>query len=252
MMVRGALLVLPALSLAACQVVTPPPAAITVAPASAVIAAPTAFEKPVAVTRTTIERLTFRLDPDQSSGHIRTTIDPHGLGPRTAECLCPLRGTVTGELTSRPDGSRSLALDRIELVTTSDGLLEYDWSPLIGKIQTTIPAGELKISRNTIPGPLAIDSSGEFQKSGYKFTVDGIAKVAARGLLLKRRVGLQEADLSIDQTDAVHLVGSLLRRDGAWVLHVPAAILRDRIDVDEDGSTLELNFTARITAVAAP
>lgn len=249
-MIRGVLLGLLATSLSSCHLFRDPEAAAaTSMPTVAQDAPEPAGDSPPPVRRTTVERLTFYLDTTSSSGHIQTTLDPHGLGPRTAHCRCPLEGTLSGELTSRPDGSRSLHLDHIELATTRDGHLSYDWSPLIGRIQSVIPSGSLKISRKTIPGPFQLDSRGQFQRAGARFTVDGIANVVASGLLLKKQVGEQETDLSIDQTDAIHLVGSLIRRDGSWVLHVPAAILRDQFTLDDNGSTLDLNFTASILAV---
>lgn len=244
---RGLVLILAFLPLPACHVIKPPPAATTVA------SSPVSAPRPpvsVAVRKTTVERLSFRVDPSRSSGRIETTLDPYRLGPRSSQCECPLRGNVSAQLTSRPDGTRSLRLDRIKLVTTGDGRLSYDWSPLIGSVTSVIPSGRLAISRNTIPSPLRVDPHGRFEQPGCRFSVKGVTNVTARGLILKRKVGTQLADLSLDQTDAVKLAGSLIRRDGSWVLHVPAAVLTDRFELDDDGSTLDFSFTASITAVA--
>ncbi|NIP98135.1 MAG: hypothetical protein GWO24_33820, partial [Akkermansiaceae bacterium] len=83
----------------------------------------------------------------------------------------------------------------------------YNWSPLIGSIDSTIPSGSLTISRHTVPGPFHLDSAGNFEQAGNRFTVGGIARVKGRGLVLRKKVGEQEADLSIAQTTAVRLAG---------------------------------------------
>lgn len=228
-------------SVSACHFTPPPPA--PVEPASVDL------EK-VAVKKTTTKRLTFTLDAEKSNGLIATVLDPHGLGPRSSDYTCSLRGTVTGRLTSRTDGSRSLSIDFVKLATSEDGHFFYNWTPVIGSIKSIIPSGRLIISRHTIPRLITVDATGRFQQGGCKFTVDGITDVVARGLILKKKVGNRQADLSIDETSAINLVGSLIRRDGSWILHIPAAILKDRFDIDDNGSTLDLNFTANITAVA--
>ena len=52
------------------------------------------------------------------------------------------------------------------------------------------------------------------------------------------------------KTEPVHLTGTLVQRGGAWILHVPSAVMADRFGLDDDGSTLDPHFTANITAVA--
>ena len=58
------------------------------------------------------------------------------------------------------------------------------------------------------------------------------------------------SDLTIKRTEPVLLAGRLFRRDGAWILRLPAAVMKDRFELDDDGTTLDLHFTAGITAVA--
>ena len=82
--------------------------------------APFLQEEPlVAVKQTTVDQLTFKIDPARSRSQISTTLDPDGLGARTSKCTCQLKGEVQAQLTTRPDGTRFLNIGRISLVTTS-------------------------------------------------------------------------------------------------------------------------------------
>jgi hypothetical protein len=41
-----------------------------------------------------------------------------------------------------------------------------------------------------------------------------------------------------------------VRRAGKWILEIPATVLKERFELDPKGSTLDLVFTGKITAVA--
>ena len=58
-----------------------------------------------------------------------------------------------------------------------------------------------------------------------------------------------EEDLTIDQTDPVALAGSLTRREGQWILNIPSTVMKNRFEVDEEGTIMDLIFTGRISAV---
>ena len=202
----------------------------------------------VAVKRTTVEQLTFRIDRRLSSSHIATSLDPDGLGARHTRCTCPLEGEVTARLVHRPDGTRTFTIDRVALATTDTARLAYNWTPLIGKISTTIPGGELRITDHEIPGGTALAPDGRFRQDGVHFSVRCQAEIAATGLVLSRQVPDQRADLDITKTTPVSISGTVWREDGRWFLRVPSAVMRDGFDLE--GNELELTFTADITAVA--
>jgi hypothetical protein len=247
-MLRGILILLSAQILGGCHFFKPAPVSVPVIASGPTSAALVTRSFPVK--KTTVERLVFKVDSASSTGHLKTTLDPIHLGARHSDCKCLLRGTLRGKLTTKPDGSRTLLLDKIHLVTTTDAVLHFDWTPLIGSIRAVIPAGSLTISDHSRPGALSLDPNGRFARSGYKFRVGGTAIITGRGLLLKKKIGQAEKDLTIKQTDPIRLAGSLLRRDGSWILHLPAAVLQDRYELDDQGSYLELKYTAKLTAIA--
>lgn len=243
-MLRGILILLSSQFLGGCHFLKPPPD-IASGPTSAAL-----VTRSFPVKKTTVERLMFKVDSASSSSHIKTTLDPNHLGARHSDCKYPLRGTLRGKLTTKPDGSRTLLLDSLHLANTADAVLRYDWTPLIGSIKVVIPAESVTISDHTHPGALSLNPNGRFARSGYKFRVGGTAIVTGRGLLLKKKVGQAEKDLTIKQTDPIRLAGSLLRRNGSWILHLPAAVLQDRHELDDQGSYLELKTTVTLTAIA--
>lgn len=242
-----------ALSLSSCQLFVSQPVSPPVevrapdpSPGTDLGRPPAPAEKP----RPKSRALHFIIDSAKSTGRIATTLDPHGLGPRESACTCPLKGTITATLSSNAKGHQILTLHSVDLATSADGHLLYNWTPLIGSIRSRIPTGILTIRDHTIPGPLRIDPRGAFSHPGYHFKVGGTCQVQGRGLLLRKQVGNTEEDLTIKKTEPVLLTGSLVQRESAWIFHVPAAILKDRFNIDDEGSTMDLHFTGNITAVA--
>lgn len=255
MMLRQGLFLLPLLALAACQSPVPPdlvePRPIAVAPTA------TPPERPTSLPGATAPlpqhpkiQLKFTVQPSRSTGRIRTTLDPDGstLGPRSSECHSPLRGSISAQLTTGADGSQSLQVKQIDLQTTSEGTFVYKWSPLIGHINTTLPAGILRISDHHIPGAYVLDDDGSFQSQGNKFTVDCLGHIEGHGLILGKAVGKYESRLDIPVTELVTVSGSLTRLDEEFTLHIPSAILQDSYTID--GASLNLVFTGDITATA--
>lgn len=239
----------PALSLVGCHVFAakqPPP----VTTGNTGPSPPSLAVGPPPAGKIAVEHLQFEVDASRSTGLIATTLDPLHLGARHSKCRCPLRGTIDAKLTTSADGTKSLALESIDLATNANGHLKYDWTPLIGSIKGLIPTGILTIKDHTIPGPLVIDQRGTFRRAGYRFKVGGTCKVQGHGLLLKKRVGQSEEDLTIAKTEPVVLNGTLIRRAGEWILRIPSALMKDRFEIDDEGSTLDLAFTGNITAVA--
>jgi hypothetical protein len=239
----------PAFALVGCHAFRPkpPPAPNTTGPFAL---GPLAAPHQVTLRRNTVERLEFHLDSSRSSGLIATTLDPLHLGARHSRSRCPLQGTITAKLTTSPDGTRSLALDSINLATSTNTHLKYDWTHLIGSIRGIIPSGILTIKHHTFSGPLKIDSRGAFRRPGYRFKVGGVCRIQGHGLLLKKLVGQSEESLTIAKTKPVVLDGTLVRRAGKWILEIPATVLKERFELDPKGSTLDLVFTGKITAVA--
>jgi len=251
-MLRQGILLLPLLALAACQSPDPGPADF-VEPrpiAATPVAAPAPAPNPLPLPKAAKINLKFTVQPSRSTGSIHTTLDPDGpaLGPRASECRTPLRGSIRARLTTGPAGSRSLHLEDVELQATSEGRLLYKWSPLIGTISTTLPAGVLRITDHHIPGACPLTMNGNFQVPGNRFTVGCAGDIEGRGLILGQAVGKFRAPLDIPVTDLVTVSGSLTRQDDEFVLRIPSAVLRDRFDLD--GAALDLVFTGDITATA--
>jgi hypothetical protein len=252
-MLRHGIFLLPILALAACHspgptdFVSPRPIAST--PGS-VPADASPAPAPVSLPKNAKIHLKFAIQPTLSTGNIRTVLDPEGpaLGPRSSECRTPLRGSISAKLTTDSVGTRSLRFEEIDLQTTSEGRLLYNWSPLIGTISTTLPPGVLRISDHHIPGACPLAPDGSFHRPGHQFTVDCAGEIEGRGLILGKAVGKFRSPLDIPVTDLVTVSGSLTRQDNEFVLHIPAAVLRDRFDLD--GAALDLVFTGDITATA--
>lgn len=239
----------PVISLVGCHAFRPKPPPAPTTTGSFAPNHPAAQDR-VALKRSTVERLEFHLDSSESSGLIATTLDPLHLGARHSRSRCPLQGTITAKLTTSPDGTRSLALHSIDLATSTKAHLKYDWTPLIGSIRGIIPSGILTIKHHTFSGPLIIDSRGAFRRHGFRFKIGGICRIQGHGLLLKKLVGQSEESLTIAKTKPVVLDGTLVRRAGKWILKIPSAVLNERFELDSKGSTLDLVFTGKITAVA--
>lgn len=195
------------------------------------------------------ERLHFQVDSSSSTALIAITLDPLRLAARRSASSCPLKGTVTGMLRVSHTGARSFTIEKVDLVTTGDIQLEFDWSPLIGTVKILIPAGILTIRNRTIPHALPLRRDGGFSHPKCRFQVGGSCQVEGTGLVLRKKVGKMEEDLTIDQTDPVALAGSLTRREGQWILNIPSTVMKNRFEVDEEGTIMDLIFTGRIFAV---
>ena len=195
------------------------------------------------------ERLHLQVDSSASTALLAITLDPLRLAPRRSASRCPLKGTVTGTLKTSSTGTRSFTIEKIDLVTAGDSRLEFDWSPLIGTVKILIPSGILTIRDHTSPPEIPLQRNGRFSHPACLFRVGGSCQVEGTGLILKKKVGKMEGDLTIDQTDPVALTGSLSRQDGRWILSMPSTVMKDRFEVDEDGTVLDLIFTGRISAV---
>ena len=126
--------------------------------------------------------------------------------------------------------------------------MKFDWSPLIGAIRILIPNGILTIRSQSPPPLISLREGGHFSYPGYRFQVGGSCQVKATGLVLKKKVGQTEADLTIEQTKPVVLAGSLAREEGKWLLEMPSTVMTDSFEIDEEGTTLNLIFSGRISA----
>lgn len=196
------------------------------------------------------EHLKFEVDPTTSTGSIDLAIDHDSLAPRRSVCECPLKGSITATLRTSGSGKRSLTLEKIELVTAGRGELEFVWSPLIGTIRMVIPGGLLTITDNSPDPVINLSANGHFSHPGYKFQVGGTGQVETTGLVLRRKIGNTETDLTIEETEQVTLAGTLTRKEGRWHLDLPGTILKDQFEVDEEGTTLDLIFTSNIASYA--
>ena len=208
---------------------------------------PTRYAASQSVPRT--ERLHLQVDSSASTALIAITLDPLRLAARRSASSCPLKGTVTGTLRISHTGTRSFMIKKIDLVTAVDSQLEFDWSPLIGTVKILIPAGILTIRDHTIPHAIPLRRDGGFSHPECRFQVGGSCQVEGTGLVLRKKVGKMEEDLTIDQTDPVALAGSLTRREGQWILNIPSTVMKDRFEVDEEGTIMDLIFTGSISAV---
>jgi len=239
------------LALPGCQLFETPQATVPGNPADQPPATqsghPTRFAATRSVPKT--ERLRLKVDSSASTALIAITLDPLRLAPRRSAASCPLKGTVTGTLKTSNTGTRSFTIEKIDLVTAGDAQLEFDWSPLIGTVKILIPAGILTIRDHTIPPAMPLQWNGRFSHPACRFRVGGSCQVEGTGLVLKKKVGKMEKDLTLDQTEPVALAGSLTRRDRKWILSMPSTAMKDRFQVDEDGTILDLIFTGRISAV---
>ncbi|MBP36210.1 MAG: hypothetical protein CMP31_11400 [Roseibacillus sp.] len=195
------------------------------------------------------ERLHFRVDSSASTALISLTLDPMALASRRSTCSCPLKGTVTGTLNTSGLGTRTFTIEKIDLATAGDGRLEFDWTPLIGAIRILIPAGILTIRDHTMPRAMPLQQDGRFSHSKCRFRVGGTCQVQGSGLVLRKKVGQTEKDLTVARTEPVVLAGSLTHRENRWILDIPSAVMKDRFEVDEEGTILDLIFTGSITAV---
>ncbi len=195
------------------------------------------------------ERLHLQVDSSASTALLAITLDPLRLAPRRSASSCPLKGTVTGTLKTSSTGTRSFTIEKIDLVTAGDSRLEFDWSPLIGTVKILIPSGILTIRDHTSPPAIPLQWNGRFSHPEGRFQVGGSCQVEGTGLILKKKVGKMEKDLTIDQTEPVALTGSISHRKGRWILSMPSTVMKDRFEVDEDGTILDLIFTGRISAV---
>ena len=195
------------------------------------------------------ERLHLLVDSSASTALIGITLDPMALAPRRSVCSCPLKGTVTGILKTSGLGTRTFTIEKIDLATAGDGRLEFDWTPLIGAIRALIPAGILTIRDHTMPHAMPLQQDGRFSHPKCRFRVGGTCQVQGRGLVLKKKVGQKEEDLTIARTEPVVLAGSLTHRENRWILVIPSTIMKDRFEIDEEGTILDLIFTGSITAV---
>ena len=195
------------------------------------------------------ELLQLEVDSSSSTASFSITLDPRRLAARRSTSVCPLKGTVTGTLETSLTGSHSFTIENIDLVTAGNSQLEFDWSPLIGTVRILIPAGILTIRDHTIPGAIPLHRDGQFSHPACRFRVGGSCQVEGTGLVLKKKVGKMEGDLTIEETESVTLAGSLTRRDDTWILDMPSTVMKDRFEVDEEGTIMELTFTGRIVAV---
>ncbi|MEC9055000.1 MAG: hypothetical protein VX633_06820 [Verrucomicrobiota bacterium] len=193
-------------------------------------------------------RLELHVDASASNATIDLTLDPLPLAPRRSSFRCPLEGTITGTLRTSHSGSRSFRIDKIELATGAEGRMKFDWSPLIGAIRILIPSGILTIRSQSPPPLISLREGGHFSYPGYRFQVGGSCQVKATGLVLKKKVGQTEADLTIEQTKPVVLAGSLTRHEGKWLLEMPSTVMTDSFEIDEEGTLLNLIFSGRISA----
>ncbi len=193
-------------------------------------------------------RLELHVDASVSNATIDLTLDPLSLAARHSSFRCPLKGVIIGTLRTSRSGSRSFRIDRIELATGAEGRMKFDWSPLIGAIGILIPDGILTIRSKSPPSLISLQEGGNFSFPGYRFQVGGTCQVKATGLVLKKKVGQTEADLTIEQTKPVVLAGSLTRREGKWLLEMPSTVMADSFEIDEEGTTLNLIFSGRISA----
>ena len=195
------------------------------------------------------ERLQMRIDSESSSALITIVLSPGPLTPRRSTATCALKGSVTGTVTTRSDGVRTFTIEQIDLANANDGRLRFSWSPLIGSIRTLIPAGILTIRDHTVPSSIPLQQDGRFSQTACHFRVGGTCEVQGSGILLAKKVGKTVEDLTIRKTEPVTLSGSLIHQDAKWILHIPAAIMKDRFEIDDDGTSLDLLFTGNITAV---
>ncbi|MBL49766.1 MAG: hypothetical protein CMP28_12555 [Roseibacillus sp.] len=196
------------------------------------------------------QRLHMRVDSGISTGLIAIILDPGPLPPRRSTATCALNGSVTVTVTTGNDGTTTFKIESISLANANDGRLRFSWSPLIGSIRTLIPAGILTIRDHTVPASIPLRQDGRFSQPNCHFSVGGTCQVQGSGIILAKKVGRTVEDLTINKTEPVILAGSLSRRDGKWILHIPAATMKDRFNIDDDGTTLDLQFTGNITAVA--
>ena len=197
-----------------------------------------------------VQHLHMLIDSGSSTGLIALVLDPGPLNPRRAATTCALKGHIAATVTTFGNGKRSFTIERISLASASDGRLRFSWSPLVGSIRTLIPAGILTIKDHTLPPAIPVRRDGSFSQPDCHFRVGGTCQVRGSGIILAGKVGKTVEDLTIGKTEPVTLTGSLVRRKGRWILHIPAAIMTDRFEIDDDGTSLDLNFTGNITAIA--
>ena len=195
-----------------------------------------------------VTRLEFEIDSSRSTGTIDLSLDHDSLAPRRSVCECPLKGTITATLKTLESGARTLIFDKVELVTAGKGNLEFAWSPIIGTVRMLIPEGLLKISNKSQDLVIQLGEDGEFSHPGYRFTVEGTGQVEATGLVLRKKIGDTETDLTIDETEPAILQGSLRREENRWHLDLPATVMKDSFEIDEEGTTLDLIFTGKIAS----
>ena len=234
--------------LPSCHLFVKPPAKPVVNPSAS--ASQTAVS-PSKVTRRFIPSVThleFQIDSSRSTGTIDLALDHDSLAPRRSVCECPLKGTITATLKTLESGARTLTLEKVELVTAGEGNLEFAWSPIIGTVKMLIPEGQLKITTESQDLVIQLGEDGEFSRPGYRFTVDGTGKVEATGLVLRKKIGNTETDLTIDETEPAILEGMLRKEENRWHLDLPATVMKDSFEIDEEGTTLNLFFTGRIAS----
>lgn len=193
-----------------------------------------------------IKRLEFQIDSSTSTGTIDLALDHDSLAPRRSVCESPLKGAIVAMLQTSASGVRTLTLEKFELVTAGEGELEFAWSPIIGTVKMLIPEGQLKISNKSPGSVIQLSEGGRFSHPGYHFQVDGTGQVEATGLVLRKKIGDTETDLTIEETEPVTLAGTLRWKDRSWHLELPATIMKDSFEIDEEGTTLNLIFTGNI------
>ncbi len=193
-----------------------------------------------------VQHLEFQIDSSISTGTIDLALDHDSLAPRRSVCECPLKGTIVAKLQTSASGVQTLTLEKIELVTAGEGKLEFVWSPIIGTVRMLIPEGQLKISSKSSDSVIQLSEGGRFSHPGYHFQVDGTGQVEATGLVLRKKIGDTETDLTIEETEAVTLAGTLRRKDSSWHLELPGTVMKDSFEIDEEGTTLDLIFTGNI------
>ena len=195
-----------------------------------------------------VSRLEFQIDSSVSTGTIDLALDHDSLAPRRSVCECPLKGSITATLQTSESGVRTLTLEKVELVTAGEGKLEFAWSPIIGTVRMLIPEGLLKISNKSPDPVMQLGEGGEFSHPGYTFQVNGTGQVETTGLVLRKKIGDTETDLTIEETEPVTLSGTLRREENRWHLDLPGTVMKDSFEIDEEGTALNLIFTGNIAS----
>ena len=192
----------------------------------------------------------FHVDPKRSTATLDLGLDPRGglLGTRPSRDTAPLRGKILVSVITAPNGTRSIRLQDIQLTNTAALAMPFHWARLVGSIAVDIPTGVLNISRHSFIKAARLQHDGSFSLPENYFTVSGNAKVAGSGMVLRKAVGRRDVDLTIRKTENVEVRGKLIVDKGIATLRIPAAVMKDRFDME--GSMLALVFSGDITATA--